>query len=204
MKKTQTDEKKQKKDQKHPKTYKILIVDSELGTRHLLTNYFNVHEDRLTAIAVGSVSEAVRLLWTNRENLDVDILLISSYLSGRTSGIDLVEIVRQLGFDRLPIFLLSRYDIDPEWERALFWGINGVFNKTTITSDDISKKLKRYIKEVIEYEPNISEEIEREVVSTSENQQKEYLYDFLRWKSPRGKMRGVSMGPSDSDLEIEE
>ena len=190
--------KKYQKMKKEPKKhYKILIVDSEIGTRHLLTNYLNTNEEHLSAIAVGSVSEAVKRLWRYREDLDIDIMVISSYLSGRSSGIDLVEIVRQLGFSDLPIFLLCRHDIEPEWDRALFSGVRGFFNKTSITPDDIIKKLKRYIREVIEYEPKISEEIEREVVKDSKNEQKEYSYDFLRWKSPRGKLRGVSLGSSE-------
>lgn len=198
-KKQKTTKETQKTIKKSQQTYKILIVDSEIGTRHLLTNYFNTNEENLSAVAVGSVSEAVKHLWTHREDLDVDIMVISSYLSGRTSGIDLVEIIRQLGFTDLPIFLLCRHDIDPEWERALFSGVRGFFNKTSITPDDIIKKLKRYIREVIEYEPKISEEIEREVVKTSQDQNKEYTYDFLRWKSPRGKLRGVSLGPSETN-----
>ncbi|MEL4894773.1 response regulator [Crocosphaera sp. Alani8] len=189
-----------KKRQKNQKIYKILIVDSEIGTRHLLTNYFNKNEQTLTAVAVGSVAECLRLLWVSRNNLDIDIVLVSSYLSGKTSGIELIEIIRQLGFFDLPIFLLSKYDVDPELERLMFAAVRGIFNKTTVRSEDIAKKLKRYIKEVIEYEPNVVEDLEKRTVETSK---REYKYDLLRWKSPRGKFRGASIGSGQDNDENE-
>ena len=52
--------KKTSKGKKAQKTYKILIVDTEFGTRHLLSNFFNTDGDHLEAIVTGSVGETVK------------------------------------------------------------------------------------------------------------------------------------------------
>lgn len=197
MKKVQTGEKKTKKESEVHKVTNILFVDTELGTRHLITNYINSNEsESLKAFAAGSVSEAIRLLWDNRDNLEIHIIVVSYFLSGRTSGIELVEMLRQIGFKDIPIFMLTRRDVEPELDRAQFWGVRGFFNKTSTTSDEIVKKLKRYIKEVIQYEPQVYEEKKRSV----QIKNGEENYRFLRWKSPRGKNRGVCIGKTNGEL----
>ncbi|EAZ88283.1 response regulator [Crocosphaera chwakensis] len=201
MKQTKTGEKIEKKESKVQEITNILFVDTEIGTRHLITNYINNNEsDSLKAFAAGSVAEAVRILWDNKDNLEIHIIVVSYFLSGRTSGIELIEIIRQLGFKDIPIFMLTRRDVEPELDRAQFWGVRGFFNKTTITSDEIVKKLRRYIKEVMLYEAEIYEEKNRLV----KNKSGESQYRFLRWTSPRGKNRGICLGRSDGAFDENE
>ncbi len=190
--------KKTSKGKKAQKTYKILIVDTEFGTRHLLSNFFNTDGDHLEAIVTGSVGETVKFLWEHKDDLPIDLLLISSNLSGRTSGIDLLEIIRQLGFE-IPAFILSNYDVDPEYKRAIHWGVSGLLSKTSDTPDDMAKKIRKYIKERIEFSAKVYIENKREV-SPAEDKA-EYNYDFLRWRTPRGKLKGVCLGPSAENIE---
>ena len=192
--------KKPKREKKTQKIYKMLIVDTEFGTRHLLQNFFNTDGDNLEATVAGSVGETVKFLWDNQENLPIDLLLISSNLSGKTSGIDLLEIIRQLGFE-MPIFILSNYDIDPEFDRAIHWGVSGFLSKSSHNPDDIAKKIRKYIRERIEFSAAVYLESKREV--TPSEGKKEYNYDFLRWRTPRNKLKGVCLGPSNEGDNVE-
>ncbi len=198
--KTEVDEQTQVKPTK--KTIKILFVDSELGTRHLITNWINnsYAKEGFEAVSAGSVREAVRLLWNQRQALELDIMVIAWNLSGRTSGLDLVEIIRQIGFRQLPIFMLTSREQEPEQDRAIFLGVRGFFDKTKLDPDILMNTLKKFSKEFINYSPAIYEETDR--VVKKKDGQEFGNYFFLRWRSPKGKLRGVCIGKTDENENV--
>ena len=195
-KKMEVDQKKQSKPKKT--VTRILFIDSELGTRHLMTNFINNYygEEGFEADSVGTIAEAVNLLWSQKNDLQLDILVIAWDLVGRRTGLDLAEILRQIGFTQIPIFLLITKISSAERERATFLGVRGFFEKTTLDPEILMDVLKQYKKEFIDYQPTVYTETDR--VTKDKDGQEFGAYLYLRWLSPKGKLRGVSLGKSDS------
>ena len=190
-------EKKQAKRKKTPT--RILFLDSEVGTRHLMTNFINnsYSDEGFEAISAGTIAEALRLMWDQKENLKLDILIIAWDLVGRRTGLDVVEIIRQIGFKEIPIFLLINKISKEEEKRASFLGVRGLFETTTLDPDAMMSVLIKYKKEFLDYNPTIYTETER--ITKDKDGQEFGSYYYLRWLSPKGKLRSVSIGKVDTN-----
>lgn len=178
------------------KNTKILFVDPEIGTRHLIVNLINKHycEERFAALAVGSAQEALKLLWEQR---DIQIVFTELQLP-KISGLEFIEIVRQIGLDT-HLFVVTTYGERDSLDEAMFQGVRGFFDKAHLDLINLMQFLKRYRQEVLEFTPNSFEEPER-VIKKADG--KEYgSYHYIRWRTPNGKLRGISLGRNEDEEE---
>jgi CheY-like chemotaxis protein len=109
---------------------KILVVEDNKETQLIIKVALRNNYDLQ---AVSNVSEAITSLSKN----DIDLVLLDLNLGGKEDGrIILTEIREKMKNDKLPVIIVTAYDLKPDDEKFFLKNANGLipkpFEKTTL------------------------------------------------------------------------
>ena len=120
--------------------YKVLIVEDDVVL-------LKMYEKRLLAdgyqiLTAADGQEALDIF--NKEKLD---LILTDIMMPKVSGIELIEKVRTAKKGKtIPIIALSNLSFEEEKQQALSLGVNEYLVKGTLTLEQVSETVKKYLK----------------------------------------------------------
>jgi signal transduction histidine kinase len=102
---------------------RVLVVENNWETRMLLEHML---KSAYVVDTVGEAEEAIR----KATRITFDIVLMDINLGGKQTGVDVLQVMRQLpGYDRTVIIALTAYALPGDKERFLELGFNGYLGK---------------------------------------------------------------------------
>ncbi|OGM27637.1 hypothetical protein A2962_04870 [Candidatus Woesebacteria bacterium RIFCSPLOWO2_01_FULL_39_61] len=120
--------------------YKVLIVEDDVVL-------LKMYEKRLLAdgyqiLTAADGQEALDIF--NKEKLD---LILTDIMMPKVSGIELIEKVRTAKKGKtIPIIAWSNLSFEEEKQQALSLGVNEYLVKGTLTLEQVSETVKKYLK----------------------------------------------------------